>query len=56
MMKRLLTILCIPALLLLGAAEARGADLQKGWEAYEAGDLRAEDLIVEPVQQTGDER
>ena len=35
-MKRLLTILCIPALLLLGAAEARGADFQKANEVAEA--------------------
>ena len=40
-MKRLLTILCIPALLLLGAAEVSSADFQKGEEAHKAGDYPA---------------
>ena len=53
-MKRLLTILCIPALLLLGAAEASGADFQKGVEAYEAGDYAAALREWRPLAEQGD--
>ena len=52
-MKRLLTILCIPAVLLLGAAEASGADLQKGVEAYEAGDYAAALREFRPLAEDG---
>jgi hypothetical protein len=52
-MKRLLTILCIPAVLLLGAAEASGADLQKGVEAYEAGDYAAALREFRPLAEQG---
>ena len=53
MMKRLLTILCIPAVLLLGAAEARSADFQKGLEAYEAGDYAAALHEFRPLAEQG---
>ena len=52
-MKRLLTILCIPALLLLGAAEAGSADFQKGVEAYDAGDYAAALREFRPLAEQG---
>ena len=55
-MKRLLTILCIPAaLLLLGAAEASGADpsLQYGYEAIKAGNYAAALRELRPLAEQG---
>ncbi len=52
-MKRLLTILCIPALLLLGAAEAGSADLQKGKYAYDTGDYAAALREWRPLAEQG---
>ena len=54
MMKRLLTILCLPAaILLLGAAEAGSADFQKGVEAYDAGDYAAALREFRPLAEDG---
>jgi TPR repeat protein len=53
-MKRLLTILCMPVLLLLGAAEASGADLQKATEAYDTGDYAAALREWRPLAEQGD--
>jgi hypothetical protein len=54
MMKRLLTILCLPAaILLLGAAEAGSADFQKGVEAYDAGDYAAALREYRPLAEQG---
>ena len=53
-MKLLLTILCIPAVLLLGAAEASGADFQKGLEAFEAGDYAVALRELRPLAKQGD--
>ncbi len=53
-MKRLLTILCIPALLLLGAAEvSASADFQKGEEAHKAGDYPAALRELSPLAEQG---
>ena len=52
-MKRLLTILCIPAVLLLGAAEASGGDFQKIMEAYEAGDYATALRELRPLAEQG---
>ena len=49
-----LTILCIPAVLLLGAAEASGADFQKGLEAFEAGDYAVALRELRPLAKQGD--
>ena len=54
MMKRLLTILCIPTFLLLGAAEAGSADLQKGKYAYDTGDYAAALREWRPLAEQGD--
>tara|TARA_B100000315_G_scaffold196176_1_gene187254 strand:- start:128 stop:496 length:369 start_codon:yes stop_codon:yes gene_type:complete len=54
MMKRLLIILCLPAVLLLGAAEASSADLPKGVEAYVAGDYAAALRELRPLAEQGD--
>ena len=54
-MKHLLTILCTITALLLGAAEARSADLEKGWDAYERGDYAAALQEFRPLAEQGDD-
>ena len=52
-MRRLLTICCIVATLLLGSTEGWGADFQKGMNAYRSGDYPTAFRELEPLAEQG---